>query len=165
MKTSQNDLVGADNASELLKDAYREIERLQLELNKKKQEDDDDDYAVIGMSCRMPKAQNTASFWNLLQNNIDAVEVVPPARWDAEAFYDADSEAEQKTYSKWGGFLSDIDLFDADFFNISPREAASMDPQQRLMLKVAWETIENAGYLPQKLAGQQTGVFIGCSNN
>src|SRR5580698_2932436 len=99
--------------------------------------------AIIGMGCRFPGAANPAEFWRLLQNGQDAVREVPPSRWDIDKFYDPDADAPGKMSSRWGGFLDQIDRFDAEFFGISPKEAAAMDPQQRLLLEVAWEALED----------------------
>ena len=88
---------------------------------------------------------------------------MPPDRWSAEEWYDADPMAPGKTSGRWGGFVSDPYLFDPAYFGISPREAASIDPQQRLLLEVAWEAIQDSGRAPESLAGSRTGVFAGIS--
>jgi acyl transferase domain-containing protein len=121
--------------------------------------------AVIGIGCRFPGAPNPEAFWQLLYNGVDAVTEVPSERWDINAFYDADPVAQGKMNTRWGGFLDQIAQFDPGFFGISPRETERMDPQQRLVLEVAWEALENAGLVPQDLAGSQTGVFLGISNS
>ena len=117
--------------------------------------------AIVGMSCRFPGAPDLDAFWNLLEQGIDAISEVPPDRWNASAFFDADPDAPGKAYTRWGGFLEGVDLFDATFFGISRREAAAMDPQQRLLLEVAWEALENACIPADALDGTQAGVFIG----
>ncbi|GIV97557.1 MAG: hypothetical protein KatS3mg057_2214 [Herpetosiphonaceae bacterium] len=116
--------------------------------------------AVIGMACRFPGARNLKEFWKLLCNGGDAIREIPAERWDADAFYDPTPGTPGKMVTRWGGFLEDIECFDAAFFNISPREAVHMDPRQRLLLEVAWEALEDAGIPPDSLAGSQTGVFI-----
>lgn len=121
--------------------------------------------AIIGMSCRLPGANCPDAFWRLLRNRLDAIGEVPEDRWNAQNLYDPDPSVAGKMTSRWGGFLTDIDLFDPHFFGISPREAAHMDPQQRLLLEVAWEALENAGLVPGKLAGSEMGIFIGMSTN
>ncbi|MFN8400210.1 MAG: amino acid adenylation domain-containing protein [Anaerolineales bacterium] len=120
--------------------------------------------AIIGMSCRFPKAANPQAFWDLLRNGVDAISEVPVERWNVDEFYSSDSTAGKVT-SRWGGFLEDVDLFDTQFFGISPREATRMDPQQRLLLEVSWEALENAFISPASLAGTRTGVFVGISSN
>ena len=89
------------------------------------------------------------------------VSEIPPERWDAAAYYDSDPDAPGRMATKSGGFLKDIAGFDAPFFGISRREANSMDPQQRMLLEVCWEALENAGYCPRKAAGGSVGVFTG----
>ena len=121
--------------------------------------------AIIGMGCRFPGgAASPAAFWHLLREGVDALVEVPPDRWDMEAYYDADPDAPGKMYIRHGGFLNDIDGFDARFFGISPREAVSMDPQQRLILEVCWEALENANQPPDRLYGSNAGVFLGISS-
>ncbi|MBC7878685.1 MAG: amino acid adenylation domain-containing protein [Anaerolineales bacterium] len=121
--------------------------------------------AIIGLSCRFPKASNPQAFWELLRNGVDAITEVPPDRWNVDDFYSSDPATPGKVTSRWGGFLDGIDLFDPHFFGISPREATRMDPQQRLLLEVSWEALENAFIPPQSLAGSRTGVFIGISSS
>ncbi|MEA5595933.1 aminotransferase class III-fold pyridoxal phosphate-dependent enzyme [Rivularia sp. UHCC 0363] len=120
--------------------------------------------AIIGIGCRFPNANNPESFWKLLRNGIDAIAQVPSYRWDVDAYYDPDPNTKGKMNTRWGGFLDCVDQFDPGFFGISPREAERMDPQQRLVLEIAWEALENAAIAPQRLAGSQTGVFIGIGN-
>jgi len=125
----------------------------------------DEPIAIIGIGCRFPGARDPRAFWQLLRDGIDAITEVPPDRFDLDAFYDPDPQAPGKINTRWGGFLEQVDQFDAHFFGISPREAARMDPQQRLLLEVAWEALEDAGQVREHLAGTATGVFIGISNN
>ena len=120
--------------------------------------------AIIGIGCRFPGAKDPESFWQLLRNGVDAIAQVPEDRWDIDAFYDPEPGTPGKMSTRWGGFLEQVDQFDPSFFGISPREVERMDPQQRLVLEVAWEALENAGLAPDKLAGSQTGVFMGVGN-
>jgi 3-oxoacyl-(acyl-carrier-protein) synthase/thioesterase domain-containing protein/acyl carrier protein len=110
------------------------------------------------MACRFPGAANIEAFWKLLSEGGCAIHPVPPDRALLQPLL-----AHEAT--KWGGFLSDIDQFDADFFGIAPREAAEIDPQQRLLLEVAWEALEDAGIIPRALAASATGVFVGLASN
>ncbi len=122
--------------------------------------------AIVGMSCRFPGGADTLErYWQLLRDGIDAVSEVPSERWNLDEYYDPDSEAPGKMYSRHGGFLSGVDLFDPAFFRISPREAAAMDPQQRLLLEVSYEALEHAGIAVDGLKGSQTGVFVGITTN
>ena len=88
-----------------------------------------------------------------MRRGFNGVIEVPAARWDIDAWFDEDRAAPGKMTTRWGGFLEHVDSFDARFFGISPREARQMDPQQRLMLEVAWESLEDAGVLPARLEG------------
>ncbi|HYO54310.1 type I polyketide synthase [Archangium sp.] len=118
--------------------------------------------AIIGMGCRFPGGGNDPeSYWNLLCNGVDAVTEVPPSRWTREDMARLDPEALEKLGARWGAFIEQVDRFDADFFGISPREAHRMDPQQRILLEVAWEALERAGQDMTRLAGSRTGVFVG----
>jgi myxalamid-type polyketide synthase MxaE and MxaD len=121
--------------------------------------------AIIGLGCRFPGANDPAAFWQLLRDGVDAIREVPADRFDQNAFYDPDPAAPGKMNTRWGGFLGQVDQFDANFFGISPREALRMDPQQRLLLEVTWEALQDAGQVPERLAGTQTGVFIGIATN
>ncbi|MGO1117062.1 SDR family NAD(P)-dependent oxidoreductase [Rhodovibrionaceae bacterium A322] len=120
------------------------------------------DVAIIGLGCRLPGgAVDRETFWALLAEGRDAVTQVPADRWDIDAYYDPDPDKPGKTYARHGGFLDQVDRFDAAFFNISPREANSLDPQQRLVLECAWEALEDAGQPADKLDGEDVGVFLG----
>ncbi|MGW4084043.1 SDR family NAD(P)-dependent oxidoreductase [Streptomyces sp. NPDC004822] len=120
-----------------------------------------DDIAIISMACRLPGADDPDALWRLLDTGREAVGDAPAGRWDTGGLYDPDPEATGKAYSLRGGYLTDIDRFDAAFFGISPREAAAMDPQQRLLLRTSWEAVERAGIVPATLNGSHTGVYVG----
>ena len=124
-----------------------------------------DTVAIIGLGCRFPGASNSEEFWQMLRNGVDGISEVPSTRWDVDKYYDPAPATPGKMNTRWGGFLKDIDQFEPSFFSISPREATAMDPQQRLLLEVAWETLEYAGLAAEKIAGNQTGVFIGISSD
>ena len=118
--------------------------------------------AVVGIGCRFPGGvAGPQGYWAFLDKGGDAIGEVPSDRWDADAFYDPDPLAPGRMPSKCGGFLPDLAGFDADFFGISPREAEAMDPQQRVLLEVAWEALEHAGIAPDHLAGTRTAVMMG----
>ncbi|QSQ18101.1 SDR family NAD(P)-dependent oxidoreductase [Myxococcus landrumensis] len=124
--------------------------------------------AIIGMACRMPGGANSPeALWELLRDGRDAIVEVPADRWSVDDYFDPDPNAEGKMYTRWGGFLKGVrlDELDARFFGIAPREAASMDPQQRLMLEVTWEALANAGQAPERIANSLTGVFVGVMLN
>jgi acyl transferase domain-containing protein/acyl carrier protein len=118
--------------------------------------------AIVGIGCRFPgQAYGPQRFWRMLEDGVDAISEVPPDRWDVERFYDANPATRGRTYSRWGGFIEDVDRFDARLFGISPREAVQLDPQQRVILEVVWEALEEGGLSPADLQDSHTGVFIG----
>ena len=121
--------------------------------------------AIIGVGCRFPGADSLNSFWEVLKNGTDAVAEILPDRFDVNAYYDSRAGTPGKIISRRGGFLKDIDRFDASFFNISPREAERTDPQQRLLLETSWEAFEDAGIPAERLEATRTGVFIGMWSN
>ncbi|MCC5977820.1 MAG: SDR family NAD(P)-dependent oxidoreductase [Salinarimonas sp.] len=112
--------------------------------------------AVVGLAGEYPGARDLAAFWDNLMAGRDCITPVPKERWDADALPDADA-----IYAREGGFIADHDRFDAAFFAIPPREAAVLDPQERRFLQIAWQAIEAAGHNPRRLAGSDTGVFVG----
>ena len=110
--------------------------------------------AIIGLGCRFPQADGPENFWNLLKNGQKAISNIPSGRWETETFYDPEPGAVGKMSSCRGGFLDEVDRFDATFFGISEAEAGHIDPQQRLFLEVAWEALEYAGIPPLGLGRQ-----------
>jgi acyl transferase domain-containing protein/acyl carrier protein len=121
----------------------------------------DEPIAVVGVACRFPNAADPDAFWRLLRDGIDAITEMPPGRWDTAALFDPEISAPGKMTTRWGGYLDQIDRFEPSFFGISPRETVQMDPQQRVMLELSWEALEDAGIAPPGLKGSRTGVFFG----
>jgi acyl transferase domain-containing protein len=115
----------------------------------------DEPIAIIGLGCRFPGAPDVDSYWRLLVDGRDAITEVPGDRWDRD----------QVSAPGYGGFIDHVDEFDPRFFGLSAREAIRMDPQQRLLLEIAWQTVEDAGLDPSRLAGSDTGVFVGISSH
>ncbi|PWK78543.1 acyl transferase domain-containing protein [Lentzea atacamensis] len=121
--------------------------------------------AVIGIGCRMPGGvTGPDSLWDLLDSGTDAVQPIPPERWDVDRYYSPEPGRSARMSARRGGFLDDVATFDAAFFGISGRVAEQMDPQQRLLLEVCWEAFEDAGIVPDSLAGSRVGVFVGAFN-
>jgi len=126
------------------------------------------DVAIIGVSGRYPQAGNLEAFWENLKAGRDCITEIPRERWDYSRYFDSEKGKAGKSYSKWGGFLEGVDEFDPLFFNISPREAKTIDPQERLFLQCVYETLEDAGYTRERLSGYKArdlegnvGVFVG----
>lgn len=126
------------------------------------------DIAIIGVAGKYPGAENISDYWNNLKAGKDSITEIPEDRWDYRAYFDKNKDAPGKTNSKWGGFLDGVYQFDPLFFNIPPREAERMDPQERLFLQCAYEALEDAGYTRETcrrynafgLEGN-VGVFVG----
>ncbi|MBC9915659.1 polyketide synthase, partial [Chitinophaga varians] len=119
--------------------------------------------AVVGMAGQFPGAKDITAFWENIAHGKNSIVEVPAKRWNIQQYYQEGEATAGKTYSKWMGALEEYDLFDPLFFNISPTEAESMDPQQRLFLQTCWHAVEHAGYNPQQLSGSKCGVFVGCA--
>ncbi|RSZ60418.1 SDR family NAD(P)-dependent oxidoreductase [Massilia atriviolacea] len=119
------------------------------------------DVAIVGVAGRYPQANNLREFWQNLQSGRDCITEIPDERWDHAPFYTTERNQPGKAYSKWGGFIDGVDQFDALFFNISPKEAELIDPQERLFIETVWETIEDAGYSKDAIARNRVGVYVG----
>ena len=123
--------------------------------------------AIIGMSGRYPKAKNLQEYWELLKSGKSCITEISGDRWPLEGFFHPDPNKAatlRKSYCKWGSFLEDFDQFDPLFFNITPRDAESIDPQERLFLEESWKALEDAGYAVSSISPelrQRTGVFAG----
>ena len=126
------------------------------------------DIAVIGLAGRYPEAETLEQFWQNLAQGKHCIREIPAQRWDWRQFYDAEKGREGFIYSKWGGFINAVASFDAEFFNISPREAELMDPQERLFLQACYHCLEDAGYTPNTIStttARKIGVFVGVMNS
>lgn len=133
-----------------------------------------DDIAIVGLHGRFPGADTLDELWQNLLAGVDSVTEISPERWPLEGFYAAGTDARTSglSYAKWGGFLHDIDQFDAQFFAIAPREAACLDPQERLFLECAWHALEHSGHLGERSqllrhsnGALDVGVFVGITSN
>jgi polyketide synthase PksN len=127
-----------------------------------------EDIAIIGVAGRYPQARDLEIFWENLRNGVDSITEAPKDRWDHSRYYDPDKNKAGSTYAKWGGFIDGVDEFDPLFFNIAPRDAERIDPQERLFLQCAYTVLEDAGYAGKALEQQQglglmgdVGVYVG----
>jgi acyl transferase domain-containing protein len=114
--------------------------------------------AIIGLSCRLPQVLNKDEYWELLCQGKNIISKIPEERWQLLAGTD-EIKLRDQNHPYWGGYMSNISKFDAYFFGISPREAIPMDPQQRMLLEVSYEALEDAGLPMEKLSGSNMGVF------
>lgn len=149
-----------------VKQALLEIRRLKDQLAQRQSVPHAEPIAIVGMAIRFPNGVVCLDeLWKVLSEGEHSITATPQDRWSDDALYDADADRPGKTYARHGGFLKDVDLFDAEFFGITPREAESMDPQHRMLLELTWEALEDAGIPATSLAGTRTGVFIGLCNS
>src|SRR5438046_2989545 len=126
----------------LLKDALRAVEEMKAKLEASERARHEP-IAVIGVGCRFPgDADSPEALWQALERGFDAITEVPESRWTFDAYRELDPDLAEKIPTQYGGFLKQVDRFDPHFFGISPREAVGLDPQQRLVLEVAWEALE-----------------------
>ncbi|KAL9094354.1 MAG: hypothetical protein Q9165_003495 [Trypethelium subeluteriae] len=121
--------------------------------------------AIIGMSCRLPGgATNTEKFWELLEQGLDVSRPIPADRFEIATHYDPTGKQLNKSMTQYGCFIDEPGLFDAPFFNMSPREVQVVDPQMRLALVTAYEALERAGYVGNRTAAsqlQRIGTYYG----
>ncbi|KAB1554534.1 alpha/beta fold hydrolase [Corynebacterium sp. 319] len=125
---------------------------------------EDRDIAIVGMSGRYPGADNAQEMWDMLSSYRDGISEPPAGRW-TEYAGDESMTRRMAEATLTGGYLEDIASFDAEFFGLSPLEATNMDPQQRIMLELAWEALEDASIPANTLRGDNVGVFMGTTNN
>ncbi|MEU2038944.1 thioester reductase domain-containing protein [Nocardia niwae] len=156
--TSSGDVVAAEHTTASSNSAEPVLGRV----------DDAEDIAVIGMAGKFPMAGDIEQFWANLVAGRDCIVEVPPQRWDHREYLSDDPDEPGATYARWGGFLDDVDKFDARFFGITPKDAEEMDPQQRLFLETSWAALEDAGYSPDRVRRSaaardlpDAGVFAG----
>ncbi|MBR3772065.1 MAG: SDR family NAD(P)-dependent oxidoreductase [Clostridium sp.] len=117
--------------------------------------------AIVGMAGLMPEADDIYEFWSNLVDEKDCIKEIPKERWDWREYITNDRHDKRKTVSKWGGFVRNVDCFDAAFFQIPESEAKYIDPQHRLYLQTVWSALEDGGYKPSSLSGKKIGVFTG----
>lgn len=155
---SYND-VKKSSVSEFYKDEYKaKLDDSESDSSRR------EDIAIVGLCGRYAEAKNLAEFWRNIQSGKNCIGIIPESRWSWQQFHGS-RDGSGDIYTRWGGFMPDADAFDPLFFGISPLEAERMDPQERVFLECAYSTIEDAGYTPAYLAGNNTGVFVGVMNN
>jgi len=153
------------STQELMLNALKEIKTLKRQLAGY-QKAAHEPIAIIGMGCRYPGGSTSPdAFWDRLYNGVDCItQQDNNERWNMDDLYDPNPDTPGKIYSKGLGIIDEPDLFDTEFFGVSPREAEDIDPQHRLLLEVCHETMESAGYAPGRLNGSRTGVFVGIAS-
>lgn len=122
-------------------------------------------FAIVGIGCRFPGGVTSLEgLWNVLSGGKDVVTSVPGERFDLARYWHPDRKASGRTCSVSAGIVGDVKKFDAAFFGMSPKEAEALDPQQRMMLEMAWEAFEDAGIAPSEAAGSKTAVYVGAAS-
>ncbi|HVL01840.1 MAG TPA: type I polyketide synthase, partial [Dongiaceae bacterium] len=156
---------GTKSTQDLMLNALKEIKTLKRQLAAYEKAAHEP-IAIIGMGCRYPgQSVSPTEFWNRLYNGVDCItQQENNERWNMDDLYDANPDAPGKIYSKGLGIIERPDMFDAEFFGVSPREAEDIDPQHRILLEVCHEAMEDAGYSPSRLNGSKTGVFVGIAS-
>lgn len=152
---------------EMLKKSLITIKKLEAELELSKNNNTNTPIAIVGVGLRLPgNIHSTKQLWDLLTTKKDVVTEIPKTRWDNDLIYDIDPLKPGKTNAKHGAFLTDDPgEWDAPFFGITPREAKSLDPLQRIIFEVTLEALESAGISPDELKGSKTGVYMALGNS
>ncbi|MGC4806662.1 SDR family NAD(P)-dependent oxidoreductase [Micromonospora sp. DT233] len=119
------------------------------------------DIAVVGVTGRYPESPDLDALWRNLRAGANCIREVPASRWDWREHYDPRRGRRNRTYGRWAGFIADVDMFDAAHFSVLPRDAAAMDPQERLFLETCWNLLEETGHLGPRRHEPATGVFVG----
>ena len=145
-------------------DKYYELSRkllAQVNVRERKIAEFTQPIAVVGLACRFPGGSDVTGFWRLLESGGDAITKGRGTR----SAGGRDGQVQEGSWEGWGGFIEDVELFDAEFFRIAPVEARLLDPQHRLLLETSWEALESAGVDAGRLKGSRTGVYAGISGN
>jgi len=155
-----------DSVHSLTEEEKRALLKRLLKSPSRQEAENEEAIAVIGVAGRYPRAANIEEFWQNLKEGRNCTCEVPSDRWDGKRLQESNPEKPGAIYTRWGGFIDDVDKFDPLFFNISPLEAEAMDPQERIFLETAWAALEDAGYTRKKLGrlNHEVGVFVGVMN-
>ena len=158
---SKKDIVQNRKFSNRFTQAKKKTQSAKIAINVVDGNDPEEEIAIIGVSGRYPMAANLDEYWENLKSGRDCISEIPLERWDYNKYYQPEKGVKGKSNGKWGGFIDDVDKFDALFFHMTPLEAQHLDPQERLFLETAWHTIEDSGYKVDKLCNGNVGVFVG----